>query len=91
VHVAVAPLDALIVTTVPIGKVRCAHVPGGAASYHVAPPLWLRPEGAVDVDPDAGFGAGFAGVVAGLGAGLVVVVRRGIVVRGTVVVVARTR
>ena len=39
VHDAVAPDELLIVTTVPIGNVLWAHVPGGAASYHVAPPL----------------------------------------------------
>ncbi|MBV8560550.1 MAG: hypothetical protein JO050_07240, partial [Acidimicrobiia bacterium] len=52
-------------TTVPIGNVRWAHVPGGAASYQVAGPLWVRPWGAVpapgDSEVGAGFGAGFAG------------------------------
>ena len=97
VHWAVAPFDALIVTTVPIGNVLWAHVPGGAASYHVAPPLWVRPEGAVEPDPDdpdPGLGAGFVdGEVAGFAAGLaVVVVRRGTVVDGVVRgVVVRTR
>jgi hypothetical protein len=73
VHDAVAPVDWLrMVTTVPIGNVRCAHVPGGAASYQVAPPLWVRPLGAVDDPPDgAGFGADLA-AGAGLGAGFVV-------------------
>lgn len=94
-HVAVAPDELLIVTTVPIGNVRCAHVPGGAASYHVAPPLWLRPDGAgaVDAEPDdPDFGAGLAGAAAGLGAGFTVVaVRRATVVGGPVDFVARTR
>jgi hypothetical protein len=94
-HWAVAPFDALIVTTVPIGNVRCAHVPGGAASYHVAPPLWLRPDGAGAADPDPeepDFGAGFAGAAAGLGAGFtVVVVWRTTVVDGAADVVVRTR
>jgi len=96
VHVAVAPDWLLMVTTVPIGNVRWAHVPGGAASYHVAPPLWVRPDGAGAADPDEpepGFGAGLAGAAAGLGAGFtVVVVRRTAVVGGAVLaVVARTR
>ena len=96
VHVAVAPDWLLMVTTVPIGNVRWAHVPGGAASYHVAPPLWVRPDGAGAPDPDEpepGFGAGLAGAAAGLGAGFtVVVVRRTAVVGGAVLaVVARTR
>jgi hypothetical protein len=77
VQLAVAPVDwLLMVTTVPIGSVRWAHVPGGAASYHVAPPLWLRPLGAGAAEDDgagadlaagfgAGFGAGFVVVVAG--------------------------
>jgi len=88
-HVAVLPFDAWIVTTVPIGSVLCAHVPGGAASYQVAPPLWLRPAGAAepaldpDPDPDAGFGAGLVvGVAAFAAAFRVVVVRRGSVVDG---------
>lgn len=81
VHDAVAPFCALIVTTVPIGRVRWAHVPGGAASYQVAPPDWLRPEGAGADEPDPPDpeerGAGF-GVDAGLAAAAftVVVVRR---------------
>jgi len=95
VHVAVAPFDALIVTTVPIGSVRCAHVPGGAASYQVAPPLWLRPDGAGALDPDPDdpdFGAGFAGAAVGLDAGFtVVVVCRATGFGGAVDVVARTR
>ena len=96
-QVAVAPVDWLrIVTTVPIGNVRWAHVPGGAASYHVAPPLWLRPEGAgaAEADePEPGFGAVLAGAAAGFAAGFnVVVVRRTPVVGGAVrTVVARTR
>jgi len=98
VHVAVAPDWLLMVTTVPIGNVRWAHVPGGAASYHVAPPLWERPVGAGAPDPDEpepepDFGAGLAGAAAGLGAGfVVVVVRRTAVVDGAVrAVVVRTR
>ena len=98
VHVAVAPDWLLMVTTVPIGNVRWAHVPGGAASYHVAPPLWERPDGAGAPDPDEpepepDFGAGLAGAAAGLGAGFtVVVVRRTAVVDGAVrAVVVRTR
>jgi len=98
VHVAVAPDWLLMVTTVPIGNVRWAHVPGGAASYHVAPPLWERPVGAGAPDPDEpepepDFGAGLAGAAAGLAAGFtVVVVRRTAVVGGAVrAVVARTR
>ena len=96
VHVAVAPDWLLMVTTVPIGNVRWAHVPGGAASYHVAPPLWERPDGAGVPDPDEpepDFGAGLAGAAAGLAAGFtVVVVRRTAVVGGAVrAVVARTR
>jgi hypothetical protein len=74
-HVAVAPVEtAVMVTTVPIGNVRWAHVPGGAASYQVAPPDWVRPEGADD-DPDGAedFGAVERGAVVGLGAGRVVV------------------
>jgi hypothetical protein len=64
----------LIVTTVPIGNVRCAHVPGGAASYQVAPPLCVRPLGAGAADED-GDGEDFgAGLAAGFGAGLVVAV-----------------
>jgi hypothetical protein len=86
VHEAVAPVDRLvIVTTVPLGRVWWAHVPGGAASYHVAPPVWLVPEGAADADPDGAvpdLGAGLAVDVVGLGAGRVVVVvaRRAVVV-----------
>jgi len=95
VQVAVAPDELLMVTTVPMGSVWCAQVPGGAASYHVAPPLWLRPDGAGAADPDPdepGFGAGFAGVAAGFGFGFsVVVVCRATVVGGAVDVVARTR
>jgi hypothetical protein len=95
VHVAVAPDWLLMVTTVPIGNVRCAHVPGGAASYHVAPPLWVRPDGAGAADPDepdAGLGAALAGGGVGLGAGFtVVVVRRATVVGVVRAVVARTR
>ena len=98
VHVAVAPDWLLMVTTVPIGNVRWAHVPGGAASYHVAPPLWERPVGAGAPDPDEpepepDFGAGLAGAAAGLGAGfVVVVVRRTAVVDGAFrAVVVRTR
>jgi len=85
VHCAVAPFDAWIVTTVPIGNVLWAHVPGGAASYQVAPPLCVRPDGAGAAEPDpdgAGLGAGLAGAVAGLAAAAafsVVVVRRGVV------------
>src|SRR5206468_2992274 len=45
-------------TTVPFGSVWWAHVPGGAASYQVAPPDWLLPDGA-DVDED-GLAAGLA-------------------------------
>jgi len=72
------------VTTVPIGNVRCAHVPGGAASYHVAPPLCVRPDGAADPDdPVPDFGVGLAGAAASFGAAFtVVVVRRGCVVDG---------
>ena len=82
-------------TIVPIGSVLWAHVPGGAASYHVAPPLWVRPDGAVLAadpdDPDAGLGAGLAGAAAGLAATFtVVVVRRGTVVDGAVLGLART-
>jgi hypothetical protein len=95
-HVAVAPDCALIVTIVPIGNVRWAHVPGGAASYHVAPPLWLRPDGAGAADPDEPdpvLGAALAGAGAGFGAAFtVVVVRRTTVVGGVVLaVVGRTR
>jgi len=84
VHCAVAPFDAWIVTTVPIGNVLWAHVPGGAASYQVAPPLCVRPDGAGAAEPDpddAGLGAGLAGAAAGLAAAVlsVVVVRRGVV------------
>jgi hypothetical protein len=90
VHEAVAPDELLIVTTVPIGNVLCAHVPGGAASYHVAPPLWVRPAGA-GVDPDEGLGAGLAGAVVGFGVVFTVVaVRRTTVVDGEGVA-ARTR
>src|SRR5947208_7788539 len=39
VQLAVAPDELLIETTVPMGNDLWAHVPGGAASYHVAPPL----------------------------------------------------
>src|SRR5947209_7238704 len=60
VQEAVAPDELLIVTTVPIGNDLWAHVPGGAASYHVAPPLWLRPDGAGAGELELGFGAGFA-------------------------------
>src|SRR5437588_10754794 len=95
-HVAVAPDWLLIVTIVPMGNVRWAHVPGGAASYHVAPPLWLRPDGAGAADPDEpdpDLGAGLAGAAAGLGAGFTVVVVRRTAVGGGVVrtAVARTR
>jgi len=84
VHWAVAPDELLMVTTVPIGSVRWAHVPGGAASYHVAPPLSVRPDGAAEPDdPDPDFGAGLAGAAAGFGAAFTaVVVRRGTVVGG---------
>ena len=67
-------------------------MPGGAASYHVAPPVWLLPEGAVEAplpgEPEPDFGSGFGGVDAGLAlaTGLVVLVVRGtarvVVVRG---------
>ena len=95
-QLAVAPDELLIETTVPFGRVLCAHVPEGAASYHVAPPLCVRPAGAgADPDPDGldpGFGADFAGAVVGFGVALtVVVVRRTIVVDGVVRVVGRTR
>src|SRR5438309_7783398 len=84
VHCAVAPFDALTVTTVPMGNVLWAHVPGGAASYHVAPPLCVRPDGAADPDdPVPDFGVGLAGAAAGFGAAFTgVVVRRGTVVDG---------
>jgi hypothetical protein len=90
VHEAVAPDELLMVTTVPIGNVLCAHVPGGAASYHEAPPLWLRPDGAV-VDPDEGLGAGLAGAVVGLGDVFTVVVVRRTTVVDVEGAVARTR
>jgi hypothetical protein len=91
VQLAVAPDELLIVTTVPIGNVLWAQVPGGAASYHVAPPLCVRPEGA-GVAPDEGFGAGLAGAVVGLGVAFtVVVVRRTTVVDGVGRVVDRVR
>jgi hypothetical protein len=85
-----------MVTTVPIGSVRCAQVPGGAASYHVAPPLWLRLAGAVpDPEPEypaPDFGAGLVVGVVDLAAVLiVVVVRRGTVVDGVVLAVVCTR
>jgi hypothetical protein len=85
-----------MVTIVPIGNVRCAQVPGGAASYHVAPPLWLRLDGAVPepepVYPAPDFGVGLVVGVADLAAALmVVVVRRGSVVDGAVLAVVRTR
>jgi hypothetical protein len=92
VQEAVAPEELLIVTTVPIGKVLWAQVPDGAASYHVAPPLWLRPDGAGAVEPDPVVGVGFAGAVVGFGVVLtVVVVRRTIVVDGVVLTVVWTR
>ena len=89
VQLAVAPDELLIVTTVPIGRVLWAHVPGGAASYHVAPPLWLRPDGAGAGELEVGFGAGLAGAVVGFGVALaVVVVCRTIVVDGVVLAAA---
>jgi hypothetical protein len=65
-------------------------VPGGAASYHVAPPLWLLPAGAAapepdPEDPDPDRGAGRVVAVVAFGAARNVVDVR----RGTVVVVTR--
>src|SRR5438309_6877908 len=94
VHVAVAPLaTSVMCTTVPLGSVRWAHVPGGAASYQLAPPLWVLPEGAAG---GAALGAGAdldVGVaVIGRGAGRVVLVaRRGTVEEGATRGAARYR
>jgi len=74
-------------TTVPLGNVRWAHVPGGAASYQLAPPVWEFPAGAgagVGRGPAADVGVDL-GVAAGRAAGRLVVVAR----RGAVVVTCR--
>lgn len=70
------------VTMVPIGRVRCAHVPGGAASYHDALPDWAFDSEVVGGEASrVGAGLG-AAVVAGRGADVVVGAER----RATVVV-----
>src|SRR5437867_12546684 len=73
VQVAVAPLaTSVMCTIVPLGRVRWAHVPGGAASYQVAPPLWALPVGgAVGADVDVGLALGAALVVLGTCRGVV--------------------
>ena len=98
-HVVCAPVDAFVtVTTVPKGNVGLAHLPGGAAAYHVAWPRSLFPvvvgRGALT---DATFGvavdvaAGEACATAGVSSGVVVDVVEGAsaggATGGTVVVV----
>ena len=89
VHVAVAPDALVIVTTVPIGNVRWAHVPGGAASYQVAGPLWVRPWGAVPAPGDVDVGAGLDGGADNLDAGFTAAVARRAVGGGAVLRNAR--
>jgi hypothetical protein len=70
VHVVVAPVAMLVtVKTVPKGSVGLAHLPGGAAAYHVA---WPRSDAPVVV----GRGAGGTVTDATLGATAVVVTGR---------------
>jgi hypothetical protein len=97
VHVVLAPVATFVtVKTVPKGRVGLAHLPGGAAPYHVACPLSLLPlvvgaGGAVTGVAGATFGAtvvvvtgacSTAGVNAG--AGVVVGVVEGVTVVGVV-------
>ena len=92
-QLAVPPVDRLVmVTIVPNGSVRWAHVPGGAAWYQVAPPVWELPLGA-GAEEDDGFGADLevgAGAVERAGERVVGGVRRtAVVVVGRDAVLAR--
>jgi hypothetical protein len=61
VHVVLAPLATLVtVKTVPKGSVGLAHLPGGAAAYHVASPC--SPLDGGRVEATAAFGATVVGV-----------------------------
>jgi hypothetical protein len=58
VHVVRAPLATFVtVKTVPKGSVGLAHLPGGAAAYHVACPCSLSPLVVGGVGAAATFGA----------------------------------